>query len=149
MLVCQNRRAAHRYHLEGRIEAGLVLAGSEVKSLRERRADIEGAYAGLQGDGLYLHGMHIGPYAQATVFKHEAKASRKLLVHRRELEKLRGQLTQRGYTLVPLRLYFKGGWAKVELALAKHKDQRDRRQEIRAQAAEREAKAAMARARKG
>jgi SsrA-binding protein len=149
-LVCTNRKATQRFDIEERYEAGIVLTGSEVKSLRDRRADLEGAYASLQGDEVYLHKMHIAPYAQAgPYFGHEPKQTRKLLLHRGEIERIRGKLSIRGYTLVPVRIYFKNGWAKVELGLAKGKRLVDRRQELKKKAADREAAAAMGRRRKG
>ena len=128
-------------------EAGMVLKGSEVKSLRAKRADLEGAYASIERGELYLHKMFIGPYEQAGVFGHEPKDKRKLLVKRRELERLSGKLTMRGYTLVPLRVYFKDGWAKVELGLAKGKDVGDRREDLKRKAALDEARRAMRRGR--
>jgi SsrA-binding protein len=131
-LVCRNPRATQRYEIEERLEAGMVLSGSEVKSLRLRRADIEAAYASIDGSELWLQGMHIAPYEQAGPhFNHEPKRSRKLLVHRREIERLRGKLAMRGYTLVALRVYFRGGKAKVELGLGRGKRLGDRRDEIR------------------
>lgn len=131
-LVCRNPRATQRFDVEERLEAGMALTGSEVKSLRLRRADIEGAYASIDRGELWLHGMHIAPYEQAGPhFGHEPKRSRKLLVHRREIERLRGKLSMRGYTLVPLRVYFRRGKAKIELGLGRGKRLHDRREEIR------------------
>lgn len=142
-VVCRNRHATRRYDVLEKFEAGLVLSGSEVKSLRLRHGDIEGAYAALRGDEVFLHQMHVGPYEQANVFAHETKRSRKLLLHRREIEKLRGRLTMRGLALVPLQVYFKNGFAKVELGLATGKKDHDRRQQLKEQEANREAQAAM------
>jgi SsrA-binding protein len=131
-LVCRNPRATQRYEIEERLEAGMALVGSEVKSLRLRRADIEAAYASIDGGELWLHGMHIAPYEQAGPhFGHEPKRSRKLLVHRHEIERLHGKLAMRGFTLVPLRVYFARGKAKVELGLGRGRRLGDRRQEIR------------------
>jgi len=143
LLVCSNKKALKRYNVEERFEAGMVLKGSEVKSLRDKKADLEGAYASIERGELYLHKMYIGPYEQAGVFGHEAKDKRKLLVKRRELERLQGKLTVRGYTLVPLRVYFKNGWAKVELGLAKGKDVGDRREDLKRKTAMEEARRAM------
>jgi SsrA-binding protein len=143
-LVCRNPKALKVYEVEERVEAGMVLAGSEVKSLRGRQADLEGAYAAFSGDELYLYRMHIAPYEQAGPFGHEPKHPRKLLLNRREIERWRGRLTTQGYTLVPLQVYFKQGWAKVELGLAKGRKKGDKRQELRKDAEMREARAASA-----
>lgn len=134
-----------RFEVHERFEAGLVLIGSEVKSLRARHGDVEGAYASLLGDEVFLHQMHIGPYAQAGVFGHETKRTRKLLLHRREIERLRGRLTMRGFTLIPLQVYFKNGHAKVELGLATAKKAADRREELKRRVQLREAEAAIRR----
>jgi SsrA-binding protein len=129
-LIAENRKARHDYHLLERFEAGLVLSGSEVKSLREGRAQLQRAFADLRDSELWLVGAHIAPYEQAGAENHDPDRDRKLLLHRREIESLRGKVVERGFTLVPTRLYFKNGRAKVELALAKGKDVRDRRREI-------------------
>lgn len=147
LMVCRNSKALARFTIDERFEAGMVLLGSEVKSLRDKRGDLDGAYAGLQQGELMLFKMYIGPYAQATAFGHEPKRPRKLLAHRHEIEKLTGKLALRGYTLVPLLVYFKNGKAKVELGLAKAKDVGDRREELKRETDLREAKAAMARGR--
>ena len=119
LLVCRNPKATKMYEIEERIEAGLVLLGSEVKSLRARRADLEGAYGSIQNGEVFLHKMHIAPYEHAGAFGHEPKRSRKLLMNRHEIERWEGRLTTRGYTIVPLSVYFKNGYAKVELGLGK------------------------------
>jgi SsrA-binding protein len=147
-LVCRNPKAQHDYEIEDKLEAGLVLMGSEVKSLRARRADLEGAYAALTNGELFLHAAHIAPYEQAGAFGHESKRVRKLLVHRQEITKMVGKLQQRGYTLVPLSLYFKQGRAKVELGLGKGRTQGDRRQQLKSDIALKEAREAINRARK-
>lgn len=147
-IVCRNPKAAARYAIDERLEAGMQLAGSEVKSLRDRKADLEGAYARVDGGELFIHKMYIGPYAQATSFAHEPKRSRKLLAHRSEIEKLTGKLATRGYTLVPLSVYFKNGRAKIELGLAKAKDMEDKREDIKRKVELREAKDAMSRGRR-
>ncbi|HVZ32161.1 MAG TPA: SsrA-binding protein SmpB [Polyangiaceae bacterium] len=146
LIVCRNPKAAARFVIEERLEAGMQLAGSEVKSLRDRKADLEGAYARIENGELFLHKMYIGPYAQATVFAHEPKRSRKLLAHRHELEKLTGKLAVRGYTLVPIQVYFKHGRAKIELGLARAKDMEDKREDIKRKLALREAKDAVRKA---
>ena len=146
--VCRNPKAAARYVIDERLETGMQLTGSEVKSLRDKRADLEGAYARIDGGELWLYKMYIGPYAQATAFAHEPKRSRKLLAHRHEIEKLTGKLAIRGYTLVPLQVYFKNGRAKVELGLAKAKDIGDKREELKRKVDLRGAKDAMSKARR-
>jgi SsrA-binding protein len=146
--VCRNSKAAARYAIDEKLEAGMQLTGSEVKSLREKRADLDGAYARIDGGELWLYKMYIGPYAQATAFAHEPKRGRKLLAHKHEIEKLTGKLATRGYTLVPLQVYFKGGRAKVELGLAKAKDIGDKRETLKREVELREAKDAMERGRR-
>ena len=127
--IAQNRKARHEYIIESTLEAGLMLTGSEVKSLRQGRCSIGEAYAHEQGGELYLRGMHISPYEAATRRNHEPLRPRKLLVHRRELAKLLGQVQRGGYTLVPLSIYFNArGIAKVELALARGKRKADKRE---------------------
>lgn len=148
VLVCRNPKATARYVIDERLEAGMQLLGSEVKSLRDKKADLEGAYARIEGGELYLHKMYIGPYAQATAFAHEPKRSRRLLAHKHEIEKLTGKLAVRGYTLIPISVYFKAGRAKVELGLAKVKDMEDKREDIKRKLDLREAKAAMSRVRR-
>ena len=145
LLVCSHGRALRDYEIEDRIEAGMVLVGSEVKSLRARAADLEGAYAGIVQNELVLHGMHIGPYAQANQFGHEARRSRKLLAHKEEIKRLIGKLGEAGYTLVPLKVYFKAGRAKVELGLGKGRKREDRREQLKKEIDLREARAAMSR----
>jgi len=126
--IAQNRKARHEYIIESTLEAGVMLTGSEVKSLRQGRCSIGEAYAHEQGGELYLRGMHISPYEAATRRNHEPLRPRKLLVHRRELAKLLGQVQRGGYTLVPLSIYFNArGIAKVELALARGKRKADKR----------------------
>ncbi len=127
--IAQNRKARHEYIIESTLEAGLMLTGSEVKSLRQGRCSIGEAYAHEQGGELYLRGMHISPYEAATRRNHEPLRPRKLLVHRRELAKLLGQVQRGGYTLVPLSIYFNArGIAKIELALARGKRKADKRE---------------------
>lgn len=128
-LVAQNRKARHNYLIEDRVEAGLVLRGSEVKSLRAGRASIGESYAADEGGELYLINAHIPIYAAAARFNHEPRRRRKLLVHRRELNRLLGLVRREGYTLVPLSLYFNArGIAKVELGLGRGKRKADKRQ---------------------
>jgi SsrA-binding protein len=146
-LVCSNGKTLARFAVDEKFEAGMVLTGSEVKSLRDRKADLDGAYARVERGELMLYKMYIGPYAQANSFGHELKRPRKLLAHRHEIEKLTGKLALRGYTLLPVQVYFKEGRAKIELGLAKPKDIGDKREDIKRAVELREAKAAMSRVR--
>jgi SsrA-binding protein len=144
-----NRAASHNYFLLEKFETGLVLTGTEVKSIRAGRANLKDAY-GLVKDGeLWLLNAHIGPYEHGNIFNHEPLRTRKLLVHKDELRKLVGKTQQRGLTLIPLRLYFRHGKAKLELALARGKQLWDKRETERRKTAEREAREAIARGRKG
>jgi SsrA-binding protein len=142
-LIAENRKARHDYHLLDRVEAGIVLSGSEVKSLRAGGAQIQRAFADIRDDELWLVGAHIAPYEQAGIENHDPGRDRKLLLHRRELDSLKGKVLERGFTLVPTRLYFKDGRAKVEIALAKGKDVRDRRREISKRDADRQIERAL------
>jgi SsrA-binding protein len=141
-LIADNRRARHDYHLLERIEAGLVLTGTEVKSLRDGRASLQQAYADVRGGEAWLVGAHISVYDQGNIANHDPDRDRKLLLHKKELASLTGKVAQRGLTLVPTKLYFKDGRVKVELALARGKDQRDKRRDV----AERDAKRQIERA---
>ena len=143
-VICRNPKAERNFEVEERIEAGMVLTGSEVKSLRAKHADLEGAYASLENMELFLFHMHIGPYKQAGRFGHEEKRKRKLLVHKRELERLTGRVAMRGYALVPARVYWKNGRAKVELVLGKGRKTHDDRESIKRELDMKEARAAMA-----
>jgi len=125
-----NRRAFHDYFIDELFEAGLVLTGSEVKSLRDHRAHLKDAYARFFGDELFLVGAHINPYAPASQFGHDPIRTRKLLLHRREIERLSAAVAEKGFTLVPTRLYFRDGRVKVELALARGKELRDKRRDV-------------------
>jgi SsrA-binding protein len=129
--VATNRKAGHRYELLERLECGIELRGSEVKSLREGRAQLADAYAVIEDGEVWLRGVHISPYPPAADQNHDPDRARKLLLHRYEIERLIGRTQQRGWTLVPTRIYFKGPRAKVELALARGKEQRDRRRELK------------------
>ncbi len=134
--IAENRRARHEYHFLERVEAGLVLAGSEVKSLRQGQATLQRAYADARDGELWLVGLHIPAYKQASTEPPDPDRDRKLLLHRREIDRLSARAAERGLTIVPTRLYFKDGRAKVELALARGKELRDKRRDI----AERETK---------
>jgi SsrA-binding protein len=142
-LVVDNRRARHDYHLLERIEAGLVLTGTEVKSLRDGRASLQQAYADLRGDEAWLVGAHIAVYDRGNIANHDPDRDRKLLLHRKEIASLAGKITQRGLTLVPTKLYFKNGRVKVELALARGKEQRDKRRDLAKREADRQMERAL------
>jgi SsrA-binding protein len=148
-VLARNRRASFDYSLEDHWEAGIVLVGSEVKSLRAGKVEMVDAYAAMERSELYLHNLLIAPYAQATMFQHEPKRKRKLLLNASELKKIGDALKDRGYTLIPLRVYLKGRVVKVEIALARGKTKGDRRQDIAKKDANREARAALGRAQKG
>jgi len=141
-LIVDNRRARHDYHLLERVEAGIALTGTEVKSLRQGRATLGQAYADVHDGEAWLRGAEISTYEQGNRANHEPTRDRKLLLHRREIDRLYGQLREKGLTLVPTRLYFKDGRVKVELALARGKDVRDKRRTI----ADRDAKRQIERA---
>jgi len=136
--VATNRRARHKFELLDRFECGIELTGTEVKSLREGRAQLGDAYAIIERGEVWLRNAHIPPYAPAAAQNHDPERPRKLLLHRREIERLVGRAERRGLTLIPTRIYFKGPYAKVELALARGKEQRDRRREIRDRDTQRE-----------
>jgi SsrA-binding protein len=137
-IVCVNRKARHDYHIEETYEAGLVLTGSEVKALRAGRANLKDSYARIRHGEAFLVGTHISPYGPAVHTGHEPTRTRKLLLHRREIMRLSGKVREKGLTLVPLRLYFKGPHAKVELGLAKGKKFYDKRAALREQDMRRE-----------
>jgi SsrA-binding protein len=146
-LIVDNRKARHDYQLLERFEAGLVLTGTEVKSLRAGRASLTEAFAQISGDELWLHGLHIPEYAQGTWTNHEPRRTRKLLLHRKEIDRLASQVAERGFTIVPLSLYFSGGKAKVELALARGKRTYDKRRDLAQRDAAREVDRALRRRR--
>ena len=129
--VATNRRAAYRYNLLERWEAGIQLQGSEVKSLREGAVQLKDSYAALRDGEVWVHNMHIAPYGPASRENHEPERPRKLLLHRREIERLIGKTAEKGLTLVPTRVYFKGPHAKLEIALARGKDFADKRRALR------------------
>jgi SsrA-binding protein len=129
--VTVNRRARHDFHIEDTIEAGLVLSGSEVKSLRENRANLKDSHARIERGEVWLWNAHISPYGPSSQFGHEPTRTRKLLLHAEQISRLTGKVKERGYTLVPLRIYFKNGRAKVELGLACGKKRHDKRAALR------------------
>jgi SsrA-binding protein len=142
-LIAENRKARHEYQLLERWEAGLVLTGTEVKSLRQGGASLQQAYADVREGEVWLVGAHIAEYGQGNVHNHDPDRERKLLMHRREIESLYGKVRERGLTLVPTRMYFKDGRAKVELALARGKEQRDKRRDIAKRDADRQIERAL------
>lgn len=137
-LIAQNKKAFHDYHIEETVEAGIVLTGTEVKSLRAGRANLRDSYAAMEKGELFLIGAHVSPYEQGNIFNHDPLRSRKLLLHARELRRLYGKVQVAGYTLVPTKLYFKDGRVKVEIGLAKGKTTYDKRQTLAKKEAQRE-----------
>jgi SsrA-binding protein len=137
-IVCQNKKARHDYHIIEVIEAGMVLLGTEVKSLREGRANLKDSYARIRDGELYLVQAHISPYSHASYDNHDPERVRKLLVHKRELKRLTGKTQEKGLTIVPLKIYFKDGKAKIELALASGKKSYDKRETLKRQTQKRE-----------
>ena len=142
-LIAENRRARHDYHLLDRYEAGVVLTGTEVKSLRDGRATLQQAFAEVRDGEAWLVGAHIAPYDQGNIANHDPDRARKLLLHGREIASLIGKVRERGFTLVPTRLYFKDGRVKVELALARGKEQHDKRRDIARRDADRQIERAL------
>src|SRR2546421_13124953 len=137
-VICRNKRAFHEYHISESLECGIVLTGTEVKSLRDGSASLEDAYAKIEDGEVWLLGSDIPEYSMGNRMNHKPKRPRKLLLHRREIGKFAGKASQRGFTLVPLRLYFKKGRAKVELAVARGKQTHDKRQAQKKADAQRE-----------
>ena len=143
-VVATNRKAFHDYFIEERYEAGIMLQGTEVKSLREGRVNLQDSYASVRGSEVYLHQCYISPYSHGNIMNHDPTRVRKLLLHKAEIHKLLGKTQQKGLTLVPLRIYFsKRGYAKVELGLAKGKKLYDRRETIKTREAGREVQRAI------
>jgi len=141
--VATNRTASHRYEFLDKLEAGLVLQGTEVKALRESGAQLKDGFASWRDGELWLTNVHIPPYGPASRDNHEPERPRKLLLHRRELDRLSGRTVERGLTLVPTRMYFKDGRAKVEIALARGKDRFDKREAIKKRDTDRELQRAL------
>lgn len=137
-IATENRKARHDYHIHETYEAGLVLTGTEVKSLRAGKANLKDSYARIENGEVMLHNMHISPYDQGNRFNHEPLRTRKLLMHRYEIVKLIGKTKEKGYTLVPIKIYFTRGRAKLELGLATGKKLYDKRQDLAAKDAKRE-----------
>ena len=144
-VVARNKRARFDYAVEETVEAGLELVGSEVKSLREGNANLSDSYALPERNQLFLHNLNIGPYKAASLLGHVPLRKRRLLLHRKEIERLLTKVKERGCALVPLELYFKDGWAKVQLAVAKGKTHEDRREDIKERESKRELERALRR----
>ncbi len=144
LLVATNRKARHDFFIEETYEAGIALLGTEVKSLRNKRVDLSDSFARFEKGELFLYNSHISPYSHGNIANHDPLRKRRLLLNQREIGKIFGKIQLKGFTLIPLRLYFKGGWAKVELGIAKGKKLYDKRDVIAKKTAERD----MARERK-
>ena len=142
-IACENRKARHDYFIHEAYEAGLELFGTEVKSLRAGKANLKDSYAEIKNGELFLQNMHISPYEQGNIFNHEPLRPQRLLMHKGEILKLFGKTREKGFTLIPLKVYFKRGRAKVELALASGKHTYDKRQDLAAKAAKREVERAL------
>ena len=142
-IVAENRKARHDYHIHETYEAGIALTGTEVKSLRAGRANLKDSYAHVENGEMMISHMHISPYEQGNIFNHEPMRKRKLLMHKKEILKLFGKTREKGYSLVPLKLYFTRGKAKLQIALASGKKNYDKRQDIAARDAKRDMERAM------
>lgn len=140
-VVCQNRKAYHDYHIDETVESGIALLGTEVKSLREGKANLKDSYVIIKGGEVFLLNCHISPYSHGNIMNHDPLRTRKLLLHKKEISRLAGKVIAKGYTLIPLKLYFKDSFAKVEIGLAKGKKLFEKREKIK----EREAKRAIER----
>jgi SsrA-binding protein len=148
-LIAQNKKARHDYHIEDTYEAGLVLMGTEVKSLRAGRASLVDGFVDIEGNEAWLHGVHIPEYSQGTWTNHSARRKRKLLLNRAEIDKIERRVNEKGLTIVPLSLYFLDGRAKVEIALARGKKTWDKRHSLAERQADREKEQALGRRLKG
>lgn len=137
-IICKNKKASHDYHLSETYKAGIVLKGTEVKSLREGKANLKESYASIEGREVYLYNCHISPYSHGTDANHEPLRTKKLLFHKKEIKKLTGKIKEKGLTLIPLKLYFSNGIAKIEMALAKGKKLYDKREDMKMKDAKKE-----------
>jgi SsrA-binding protein len=142
-IVAQNRKAYHDYSIEETLEAGIQLVGTEVKSLRDGRANLKDSYVLIKDSEVFLFNCHISPYSHGNIMNHEPLRTRRLLLHRKEIERIRGKMQQKGYALIPLKIYFKGSYAKVEIGLAKGKRQYEKRETIKEREAQRDIEKAM------
>ncbi|HUU50639.1 MAG TPA: SsrA-binding protein SmpB [Nitrospinota bacterium] len=130
-IICKNKKASHDYHLSETYEAGIVLKGTEVKSLREGKVNLKESYASIEGGEVYLYNCHISPYSHGSDANHNPLRTKKLLFHKKEIKKLTGKIKEKGLTLIPLKLYFLNGIAKIEMALAKGKKLYDKREDMK------------------
>ncbi|MCJ7483135.1 MAG: SsrA-binding protein SmpB [Thermodesulfovibrionales bacterium] len=146
-VISQNRKAYHDYHIEETVESGIALLGTEVKSLREGRAHLKDSYVILKSGEAFLLNCHISPYSHGNIMNHEPLRTRKLLMHRKEIDRLRGKVEGKGYTLIPLKLYFKDSFVKVEIGLARGKKLFEKRDTIKEREAKREIEKAMKKSR--
>jgi len=137
-VVCQNRKAYHDYHIEETVEAGIALLGTEVKSLREGKASLKDSYVIVKNNEVFLFNCHISPYSHGNIMNHDPLRTRKLLLHRKEIDRLKGKTTIKGFTAIPLKIYFKGSLAKVEIGLARGKKLFEKREAIKEKEAKRE-----------
>lgn len=137
-LICANKKARRDYAIDGTYEAGMVLMGTEVKALRQGKAHLKDSYARIKDGEIFLVDSHISPYTHGNQFNHDPDRTRKLLMHKREIRKLYGKTRERGFTLIPLRIYFKDGKAKVEIGLGKGKKLHDKREDLKRKSMERE-----------
>jgi len=142
-VVCQNRKAFHDYFIEDTLEAGIALSGTEVKSLREGKANLKDSYVLVKGGEVFLLNCHISPYSHGNIMNHDPVRTRKLLLHRKEIDRMSGKAAAKGYTLIPLKIYFKASFAKVEIGLAKGKRLFEKRDTIKEREARREIEKAM------
>jgi len=148
-IVAQNRKAFHDYFIEETLEAGMVLTGTEVKSLRDAKANLMDSYVLIKDNEVFLFNCHISPYTHGNIMNHDPVRTRKLLLHKKELIKLQAKAAQKGYSVIPLKLYFKDGRAKAEIGLAKGKKQYEKRETIKKKEADREIQRAMRSRNKG
>ncbi len=148
-VIAQNKKARHDYEILATYEAGLVLSGTEIKSIRHGRVQLKDGYGKIEGGEVFLHGVYIAPYPNAGPFNHEPTRPRKLLLHKREIRRLYGKIQEKGLALIPLRLYLKRGRAKVEIAVAKGRRKYEKREAIRKQDTRREIERALSRRSKG
>jgi SsrA-binding protein len=137
-VVCQNRKAYHDYYIEDTLEAGIALSGTEVKSLREGKANVKDSYVIIKDNEVFMLNCHISPYSHGNIMNHDPLRTRKLLLHRKEINRLRGKIAVRGFTLIPLKIYFKGSFAKIEIALARGRKVFEKREAIKEKEARRE-----------
>ena len=145
----RNKKAHHNFTILETVEAGLVLEGSEVKALRQGKCSIDEAFARLRGEEVWLYNMHIGPYEQAAQFGHDPRRTRKLLLRKREINRFLGKAVEKGSTLVPLTVYFKRGWAKVEIGVARGKREFDKREDLKRRESQRDIARELSRRRRG